>query len=66
MEKHGGVMEITMFSHFTMKLIQFFSKPQRRKVNEGVRIFHLNPDTRMNSMDEFLQGFMQPMRGLGV
>ena len=50
-ERHEGVMELTMFSHFTMKLIQLFSKPQIRKANEGVRIFHLNPDTRMNSKD---------------
>ena len=68
-DKHEGVMQVTMFSHFTMKLVQFFSKPQRRKANEGVRIVHLNPETRMNSKDEFLQGtniFMQPMRGVGV
>ena len=68
-EKHGGHMNLPMFSHFTMKLVQFFSKPQRRKANEGVRIVHLNPDTRMNSKDEFLQGtniFMEPVRGVGV
>ena len=68
-EKHGGVMVGNMFSHFSMRLIQFFSKPQRRKANEGVRIVHLNPDTRMNSKDEFLQGtniYMQPVRGVGV
>ena len=34
-EKHGGHMNMPMFSHFTMKLVQFFSKPQRRKANEG-------------------------------
>ena len=58
-----------MFSQFSMELIQFFEKPQRRKANEGVIIVHLNPDTRMNSKDEFLQGtniFMQPVRGVGV
>ena len=68
-EKHGGHMNLPMFSHFTMQLVQFFSKPQRRKANEGVRIVHLNPDTRMNSKDEFLQGtniFMEPVRGVGV
>ena len=68
-EKHEGVMQLNMFSHFTMKPIQFFEKPQRRKANEGVRIVHLNPDTRMNSKDEFLQGtniIMQPVRGVGV
>ena len=64
-----GVMKVTMFSNFTMKLEQFFSEPQRRKANEGVQILHLNPETRMNSKDEFLQGtniFMQPLRGAGV
>ena len=55
-EKHGGVMELALFSQFSMKLVQFFEKPQRRKANEGVRIVHLNPDSRMNSKDEFLQG----------
>ena len=68
-EKHGGVMEVAMFSHFSMKLTQVFNKPQRRKANEGVRIVHLNPDGRMNSKDEFLQGtniYMQPVRGVGV
>ena len=69
LEKHNGVMAIPIFSHFKMKLIQFFSKPQRRKANEGVRISHLDPDIRMNSKDEFLQGcniFMQPVRGVGM
>ena len=64
-----GVMQVTMFSNFTMKLEQFFSEPQRRKAIEGVTIFHLNPETRMNSKDELLQGkniFIQPMRGAGV
>ena len=62
-------MEVAMFSHFSMKLTQVFNKPQRRKANEGVRIVHLNPDGRMNSKDEFLQGtniYMQPVRGVGV
>ena len=69
MEKHGGVLQVPMFSHFKMKLTQIFSKPQRRKADEGVRIVHLNPDTRMNSKLEFLQGtnlFLQPVRGVGV
>ena len=69
LEKHNGVMVVPIFSHFQMKLTQFFSKPQRRKANEGVRISHLDPDIRMNSKDEFLQGcniFMQPVRGVGV
>ena len=68
-EKHDGVMESRMFAHFKMKLHKIFSKPQRRKADEGVRIAHLDPDTRMNSKDEFLQGtnlFLQPMRGVGV
>ena len=42
---------------------------QRRKANEGVRISHLNPDTRMNSKDEFRQGTnisMRATRGVGV
>ena len=69
LEKHNGVMVVPIFSHFQMKLTQFFSKPQRRKANEGVRIANLDPDVRMNSKDEFLQGcniFMQPVRGVGV
>ena len=46
-----------------------FFKPQRRKANEGVRISHLDPETRMNSRDEFRQGtniMMRAMRGVGV
>ena len=68
-KKHEGVVQVTMFSHFTMKLVQFFSKPQRRKANVGVRIVHLNPETRISSKYEFLEGtniFMQPIRGVGV
>mgnify|MGYP001465026839 CR=1 FL=1 len=52
-----------------MKVTNFFSKPQRRKANEGVRIAHLDPETRMNSKDEFLQGtniFKHAVRGVGV
>ena len=62
-------MQVPMFSHFNMKLVQIFSKPQRRKTDEGVRIVHLDPDTRMNSKLEFMQGtnlFLQPVRGVGV
>ena len=69
LEKHGGEMENTMFTHFKMELVKVFSKPQRRKADEGVRIHHLDPDTRMNSKDEYLQGtnlFLQPMRGVGI
>ena len=69
-EKHQGDSQgLSMFSHFSMKLTSVFAKPQRRKANEGVRISNLDPDTRMNSKDEFLQGtniFMQPVRGVGV
>ena len=68
-EKHGGRMEVENFEHFKMTLEGTFFKPQRRKADEGVRISHLNPDTRMNSKDEFRQGTnitMQPMRGMGV
>ena len=68
-EWYNGVMVVPIFSHFQMKLTQFFSKPQRRKANEGVRIANLDPEIRMNSKDEFLQGcniFMQPVRGVGV
>ena len=68
-EKHGGIMNVPMFAHFKMRLTQFFRLPQRRKANEGVRIAHLDPETRMNSKDEFLQGtniFMRPVRGVGV
>ena len=67
-EKHMGVMDRTMFEHFNISKVQFFEKPQRRKANEGVRIVHLNPDTRMNSKDEFRQGtniLMRPVRGVG-
>ena len=69
LEKHGGIMEAPIFSHFKMTLVQFFVKPQRRKGNEGVRIAHLDAETRMNSCDEFLQGtniFMRPVRGVGI
>ena len=62
-------MGVPMFEHFSMKMVKVFRKPQRRKANEGVRISHLDPDTRMNSKEEFMQGtniFMQPMRGVGV
>ena len=68
-EKHNGIMEVPMFEHFKMKLVKIFDKPQRRKADEGVRISRLNPDTRMNSKDEFLQGtnlFLQTVRGVGV
>ena len=67
-EKHGGRIEITIFEHFSMKRTGIFFKPQRRKANEGVRISHLNPETRMNSKDEFRQGTnitMRPSRGVG-
>ena len=68
-EKHGGRMEVPMFEHFQMSLVQHFSFPQRRKANEGVRIAHLDPDTRLNSKDEFRQGTnicMRPARGVGA
>ena len=67
-EKHSSRMEVPMFKHFSMKLDKTFRKPQRRKADEGVRIAHLDPDTRMNSKDEFMQGtniFVQPVRGVG-
>ena len=68
-EKHQGRMEVTPFEHFEMSLKGIFLKPQRRKADEGVRISNLNPDTRMNSRDEFRQGtniIMRAVRGLGV
>ena len=68
-EKHGGVMELPMFQQFSMMLTKVFRKPQRRKADEGVRIAHLDPETRMNSKDEFRQGtniFVRPMRGVGM
>ena len=68
MEKHGGRIEIPIFEHFCMTRKGVFEKPQRRKANEGVRISHLNPETRMNSKDEFRQGTcitMRAVRGLG-
>ena len=40
-----------------------------RTRNEGVRIAHLDPNTRMNSKDEYRQGtniMMQPVRGVGA
>ena len=55
--------------HFKMTLKGILFKPQRREADEGVRISHLNPDTRMNSKDEFRQGTnitMRPIRGVGV
>ena len=67
-EKHGGRMTIPLFQHFSMARKGVFFKPQRRKANEGVRISNLNPDTRMNSRDEFRQGTnitMRPVRGVG-
>ena len=68
-EKHDGRMEVEMFEHFRMELTGIFSSAQRRKANEGVRIAHLDPNTRMNSKDEFRQGtniIMQPVRGIGA
>ena len=68
-EKHDGTMEIDTFDHFEMVQTGVFFKPQRRKANEGVRISHLDPETRMNSGDEFRQGtniMMRAMRGVGV
>ena len=62
-------MSVPMFSHFKMEVVQFFSSAQRRKADEGVRIAHLDPDTRMNSKDEFMQGtnlFLVPVRGVGM
>ena len=68
-DKHHGVMRVPMFSHFKMELVKVFSKPQRRKADEGVRIFHLDPDNRMNSKNKFMQGtnlYLQPVRGVGL
>ena len=62
-------MRIPMFSHFKMEVVEIFSKPQRRKANEGVRIHHLDPDNIMNSKNEFMQGtnlYLQPVRGVRV
>ena len=67
-EMHAGRMDEPLFEHFKMEPTQFFSKPQRRKANEGVRIAHLDPNTRMNSRDEFRQGtniLMTAVRGVG-
>ena len=64
-----GSMSVPMFSHFKMEVVKFFSSAQRRKADEGVRIAHLDPETRMNSKDEFLQGtnlFLVPVRGVGM
>ena len=68
-EKHNGVMSLPMFSHFKMELVQLFSKPQRRKAEEGIRIYHLDPINRMNSKNKFMQGtnlYLLPVRGVGV
>ena len=67
-EHHDGRMEKPMFEQFKITNIQFFFKPQRRLADEGVRIVKLNPQTRMNSKDEFRQGtnvMMRPVRGVG-
>ena len=61
--------KVSYESHFKMELVQIFSKPLRRKADEGVRIYHLDADNRMNSKNEFMQGtnlYLQPVRGLGV
>ena len=68
-EKHEGRMEIDKFEHFEMVQTGVFFKYQRRKANDGVRISHLDPGTRMNSRDAFRQGtniMMRAMRGVGV
>ena len=68
-EKHGVVMSLPMVSHFKVEVVRFFSSAQRRKADEGVRIAHLDPDTRMKSKDEFMQGtnlFLVPVHGVGL
>ena len=68
-DKHEGVMARPIFSQFKMDATNFFRSAQRRKANEGVRIANLNPETRMNSCNEFRQGTnitMRPVRGVGV
>ena len=68
-DKHEGVMARPTFSQFKMDATNFFRSAQRRKANEGVRIANLNPETRMNSCNEFRQGTnitMRPVRGVGV
>ena len=67
LEKHDGRMKGEIFEHFEMIQTGVFFKTQRRKANEGGRISHLDPETRMNSRDE--QGTnitMRAMRGVGV
>ena len=62
-------MQAAPFEHFEMSIKGAFLKPQRRKADEGVRISNLNPDTRMNSRDEFRQGtniIMRAVIRLGV
>ena len=69
LDKHDGVMARPIFSQFKMDATSFFRSAQRRKANEGVRIANLDPDTRMNSCNEFRQGTnisMRPVRGVGV
>ena len=44
LEKHNGVMTVLMFAQFKMELVNVFSKPHRRKAEEGVRICHLDID----------------------
>ena len=66
-EMHGGVMSVPLFSHFKMEVVRYFSSAQRRKADEGVRIPNLDPETRMNSKDEFMQGtnlFLVPVRAV--
>ena len=64
-----SVMVVPIFQHFSMKMTKVFKKPQYRKADEGLRIARLDPETTMNSKDEFKQGtniFVQPMKGVGV
>ena len=49
LDKHNGVMNVPMFARLKMELVNIFSKPQRRKNDEGVRIYHLNIDNQINS-----------------
>ena len=51
------------------EVVRYFSSAQRRKADEGVRIANLDPETSMNSKDEFMQGtnlFLVQVRGVGL
>ena len=62
-------MNKSLSTRVKMKPVQFFRHSQRRKADEGVRIVHLDPVTRLNSKLEFRQGTnicLRVVRGVGA